>query len=472
MAVHSPTSGEQIAQIAPDTTQSLEAKIRFATEVQKEWQATPRTRRAALLNQLAALIEQNREPLARLLVIDAGRTFTEAFGEVDGSATVLKKAAGEAPLADMGTVTRLRERTPAGVVGLITSFNFPLVVANWTLGPALMAGNAVLWKPSEKTPLIALGYLGLIRQVLPAGLVDVVIGTKEIGEALVQHEQVDMVSATGSVGMGNGIKKTLARKKNNEVAPILELGGNNAVIISDKNSPEMLARAAGALLHSTLVSSGQRCTNTRRLIVQRSVYDAFVEDLKKHFGAFSDIFNPLEFDGKQDSGYGALVDEGAFNRFTHAIDTAKKEGATVTGGTRVHEKDYPHAYYVGPAIAEMKSQSGICLEETFAPLVFVIPYDTIDEAIELANAPENAGLVNGIYTQSAKEAALFSERNRSGHSVINMPKGTSTPAHGMGFGGAKASGTGEILGLDAEAPFTRSSTRRIARDSSVKLELP
>lgn len=472
LTVYSPPSGEAIATLSSDTKQGLDAKVQFAAAVQKEWQATPRTRRAALINQLCTLIEQHKETLARLLVIDAGRTFTEANAEVDGSITVLKKSATEAPLADMGTITRTKERTPVGVVGLITSFNFPLVVANWTLGPALMAGNAVIWKPSEKTPLIALGYLGLIRQVLPAGLVDVVIGSKEIGEALVQHELIDMVSATGSVGMGKGIEKTLAQKKNNSAAPILELGGNNAVIISDKNKPEMLARAAGALVNSTLVSSGQRCTNTRRLIVQHSVYAAFLEELKKHFLEFSAIINPLEFEGAQDNGYGPLVDEDAYQRFTHALDTAKKEGATIHGGKRTHLQDYPNAFYVTPAIAEMKSQSGICLEETFAPLVYVIPYDTIEEAIELANAPGNAGLVNGIYTQSAKEAELFTQLNRSGHSVINTPKGTSTPAHGMGFGGAKSSGTGEILGLDPEVPFTRSTAKRIARDTSVTLELP
>ena len=464
LVVTAPSDGAHLAEWPCDTMASVAGKVQRVKAAQSLWAAQPRSQRIVRLEALSAHIRQYREQLAECIHLEGGKTPKEAGGEVDSSADVLMKTIKNTTLAELPPMLRCKERPPVGVVGLITSFNFPLVVANWTVAPALLAANGVVWKPSEKTPLTAIIYKAIFDKAFGEykDLLQVLIGGREVGAHLVSSEEVDMVSATGSVAMGEGIKALLAKKKNNAIQPILELGGNNGIIISHKLSKEHLEWALSALLNSFLGTTGQRCTNTRRLIVHTSIYDQVVTFLSQKISQF----NWDEF------GYNALIDADAFKRFEKAKQQAMSEGGSIVMGKRLKAEEFPDAYYIEPALALMPKHSAVMDEETFAPLLFITPYKgDITEAITLVNQPANAGLVNGIYTQSQPEADMFAAHNQAGHSVINSPKGTGTPAFDMGFGGNKASGEGEILNAaDPLAAFTRHThTSRIAQNKDIAM---
>ena len=468
LAVTSPQNGEIISSIEQDDNASLKQKISRAAAAQQQWAKQPRAKREALLVALNAALVANRAALLKWVVNDAGKTEKEAAAEVDGAADILLKTIKDASLPELNGMARVKERDAVGVVGLITSFNFPLAVANWTIAPALLAGNAVVWKPSEKTPLVALDYKKIFDSVAGefADLLQLAIGGREIGEALVASEQVALVSATGSVAMGQGIKQKLAKKTNQGAPPILELGGNNGVIISDKATPEHLEFAVGSIMHSFLATSGQRCTNTRRLIVQKTVLEKIVSLLEQKISAFLASYKP---GAQNDVGYSALIDEDAFNRFESAKAEAQQQGAKIYFGNRMQSAG---GFYVEPCLAVLPSQTAIMHKETFAPLLFLASYEKFDDALAMLNAPENAGLVGGIYTQNAQEAEQFSYACDAGHVLINSPKGTGTPAFGMGFGGNKHSGDGEILNAaDPLAAFTKTGHfRRIASNAAIAMD--
>lgn len=477
LPVTAPQTGNLIAQLVVDTLTTLDGKVQGAKKAQTKLAVLSRQQRIALLHTIAAAIKEQRETLAAIISLEAGKLPKEALVEVDSSADTLIKTYADASLPDLLGMRRCKERPPVGVVGLITSFNFPLVVAHWTLAPALLAGNAVLWKPSEKTPLTALAFKALFDQALGeyADIVHILIGGREIGEALVAHEDIDMLCATGSVMMGKGIKRTLANKRNNSIKPILELGGNNGAIFTARTTPEHLAWSVGALLNSFLGTTGQRCTNTRRLMVHRSILEQTIALFEGRIAAFlanNSIARP-ESPATNEFGYSALIDHDAYQRFEHAKKAILAEGGTLRFGNRLYGPEWPNAYYIEPTLAIMPSPSPIMMEEVFAPLLFITPYDgELSQAIAMINAPDNAGLVNGIYTLSQHEANQFARENQAGHTVINSAKGTGTPAFGMGFGGNKASGEGEILNsADPLRPFTRDTHfYRIAQNTEIAMQ--
>lgn len=471
LVVRAAATGKTVMTLAEDTAATLAEKITHAQRAQAAWSRLKRTEREHAIEAVAGAIKTRREALAACIHADSGKTIKECFVEVDGSADVLVKTIKDASLPELGGMLRVKERPPVGLVGLITSFNFPMVVAFWSLAPAWLAGNAVLWKPSEKTPLVALAVKALFDQTLPrhAGLLEVLIGGRDIGQALVAHESVGLIAATGSVAMGQAIGKTLAAKQGNVAPPILELGGNNGVVISDKMSPAHLEWSVGAILGSFLGTTGQRCTNTRRVFIHRSLYSQSAALFESKIRAFMDGASD---DPDNAYGYSALIDADAFGRFESAKQAAAAEGGKIVLGARLLKPDYPEAYYVEPALALMPTQTEVMHTETFAPLLFLAPYDTFDEAISLVNAPENAGLVAGIYTQNQAEADRFAAACEAGHCLINSAKGTGTPAHGMGFGGNKHSGCGEILNAaDPLAAFTREGRfTRIAQNKDVAMD--
>lgn len=477
LKVTSPCDGTVIAELAVDDAKTVAYKAEQAVAVQGLWQEKSRSEREKLLIAYSDAITANRQKLIELVVYDAGKTQKEAAVEVDGAADILRKTVEQASLPDLLGMKRVKERPAVGVVGLITSFNFPLAVAHWTIAPALLAGNSVIWKPSEKTPMVALAVKEIFDEVAKenANLLQLVIGEREIGARLVASENVDMISATGSVAMGQAIKKTLSLKKNNQVPPILELGGNNGVIISEKISAEHLQWSVSAIMNSFLATSGQRCTNTRRLIVERTIYDEVTLLFKQKiedFIASGVIVNPLS-GISNDYGYACLIDGDSFERFEIAKSVAQAENGEVKFGGRLLIHESPNVYFVEPALALMPTQSEIMHTETFAPLLFITPYDNFAEAMELLNAPENAGLVGGIYTQNQFEADIFARKCEAAHCLINSPKGTGTPAFGMGFGGNKHSGEGEILNnADPLQAFTRRGEfSRIAVNIAVIMDL-
>lgn len=478
LVVTSPGSGDVIAQLAADTEKSLEDTVKSAVVTQQAWSSLARNGRVGALEAYAVALRAKKDVLAELIMLEAGKTAKEAVAEAEGASEIILKTIKDTTLPEFNGMSRCKERLPAGVVGLITSFNFPIAVAHWTTAPALLAGNAVVWKPSEKTPLVALACKAIFAKALPeySQLLQIVIGAREVGQALVAHEQVDVISATGSVTMGQGIRKTLAKKKNNAVPPILELGGNNGVIISEKVTPEHLRFALSSLLNSFFGSTGQRCTNTRRLFVHRSQYDETVAQLTKYIETFlASVVKDGVIDPDNAYGYGPLIDEDAYLRFEDAKKETIAEGGRIVLGSRLFAERNPRIYFVEPALALLPSacaleETSILHRETFAPLLFMVPYDgTIMEALRMLNAPGNAGLVGGIYTLSQKEADVFARLNEAGHSLINSPKGTGTPAFGMGFGGNKESGAGEILNsADPLQAFTRPGRfSRIAQNKDI-----
>ena len=474
LAVTSPDSGAVIATLAVDTATTLNEKITRAKKAQEKFATLKRAERERVVEAYAAAMKVHREVLGNIIHQEAGKTPKEAQGEADGSADIMLKTIKDATLPDLGNMSRVKERKPVGVVGLITSFNFPMAVAHWTMGAAFLAGNAVVWKPSEKTPLSALACKAVFDAAVPeyADLFQVLIGMRDVGEALVAHENVDMISATGSVAMGQGIKATLAKKKNNSVPPILELGGNNGVIISDKMTDDHLEFAVKAIMGSFLGTTGQRCTNTRRAIVHTSQLEKTVALFTAQIEAFLNAAsNEHAFESGNDMGYAALIDKDAFERFEVAKKQVVAEGGRIVLGERLWTKEKPDAYHVQPALAVLPTQTEIMHKETFAPLLCIAPYKNFDEAIAMQNAPENAGLVAGIYTLNQKEADLFAQACTAGHALINAPKGTGTPAHGMGFGGNKHSGCGEILNsADPLQAFTRAGTfTRIAQNKDIMM---
>lgn len=476
LAVHCPADGSLLARLATDGEAALHAKLEAAAQAQARFCALKRPAREGLLEGLSAAVKSAREELGALITLEAGKTAAEGLAEADGASDILAKTVRDAALPELSGMLRVKERPPAGLVGLITSFNFPLAVAGWTLAPALLAGNAVLWKPSEKTPLTALAFKQVFDTAMGeyAGLLQILVGGRELGAALVACEAVSMISATGSVAMGQGIQALLAQKRPAPCPPILELGGNNGVILTQKMQDGHRDWALLCLLHSFFGSGGQRCTNTRRLIVHASQMEAVVAGLQRHitqFVASGVIVNPLS-GASNPYGYGPLIDAEAFAHFEASRRQAGEQGGRVWGGARLLEKEWPEAYYVEPALAVMPAQTPVVHAETFAPLLYILPYEgELDAALTLLNAPENAGLVSAVYTQSQREADAFAAGSEAGHVLINPPRGTGTPAFGMGFGGNKASGTGEILNsADPLRPFTLpTSYRRIAQNRDIAM---
>lgn len=474
LPVHSPADGIKLAALPCDDAATLDQKITAGREAQARWAAEPRAVREEFLLALMAALKEYAPLLGEIITLEAGKTRAEGLAEAQGCADTLGKTVEGAALPPLLGMRRTKERPPAGLVGLITSFNFPLSVASWTLAPALLAGNAVLWKPSEKTPLVALAvkavFDGVAKQY--ADLLHVLIGGREVGSAMVAHAGVDLVSATGSVGMGRGIKQALAGRLH--LPPVLELGGNNGVILSARMTRAHLDWSLDALMNSFLGTTGQRCTNSRRLIVARELLPQVEAGLKERietFAASGAIASPLG-EASNPYGYGPLIDRDAYERFSAGLERAKAEGGRVTGGKRVLEKAGTEAFYVEPAVAVLPAQSELMHQEIFAPLLFVVPYDgDIDAAITLLNAPDNAGLVSAIYTQNTEEAERFAHGSQAGHALVNSPKGTGTPAYGMGFGGNKDSGEGEILNAaDLLRPFTRpGGFRRVAWNEAVEM---
>ncbi len=439
----------------------LSDMIKNARLLQPEFAACGYLARQELIIAYADALKQKRTLLAKIVADDAKKTAKDAASEVDSAIDILGKTISDAALPDLGTMKRQRIKEPVGIVALITSFNFPIAVAHWNIAPALLAGNVVLWKPSEKTPHAAMACKEIFDIVAGNNhhALQIVRGGREIGAQLVADEAVDMISATGSVAMGEAIARALAGKRNNQIPPILELGGNNALVISEHISNSHLNFALEALLRSFLATTGQRCTNTRRLIIHKSWFEQAVTGLQNMLAEH--ISSGLLGNPDNEYGYRELIDDEAYKRFENAVKTARNEGGKIVFGE-----------YNQPALAIMPKQSAAMHEETFAPLLYIVAYDgDLENAMTLVNAPDNAGLVNGIYTLSKAEAEQFIRLNQAGHSVINSPKGTGTPAFGLGFGGNKSSGSGEILwNADPLAAFTkRNPLKRAAINSEIKM---
>jgi aldehyde dehydrogenase (NAD+) len=346
---------------------------------------------------------------------------------------------------------------PLGVVGVITAFNFPVAVWAWNAALALVCGNTIVWKPSEKTPLTALATEALFRQAcarhpqartLP-GLLSVVIGRADIGRCLAEDRRVRLVSATGSCRMGQDLAPRVAARLGRS---LLELGGNNAVIVAPTAD---LSLALRGVVFGAWGTAGQRCTTTRRLIVHRSVHDAFVRSIEQARKNLR-IGDPLD----PGTLVGPLIDEAAFNAMQHSLAQAKTEGGIVYGGSRVLAERYPDAWYAEPALALMPSQTAVVCEETFAPILYVMAYDDFASAIAMNNSVEQ-GLSSALFTRDLQEAEHFLSVIGSDCGIANINLGTSGAEIGGAFGGEKKTGGGRESGSDAWKNYMRRTTNTI-----------
>lgn len=470
MASFSPVSGEQIGALKTVSAAEAATAIDAAHEAFRAWRLVPAPRRGELVRLLGEELRAAKADLGRLVSIEAGKITSEGLGEVQEMIDICDFAVGlSRQLYGLTIATerpghRMMETWhPLGVVGIISAFNFPVAVWSWNAALALVAGDSIVWKPSEKTPLTALACQAILERALarfgdaPANLSTVLIGDRTIGEALVDNAKVALVSATGSTRMGREVGPRLARRF---ARSILELGGNNAGIVCPSADLDMALRA---IAFGAMGTAGQRCTTLRRLFVHESVYDQLVPRLKKAYTSVS-VGNPLETSAL----VGPLVDKQAFDAMEKALAAAKAEGGIVTGGERVPEAGKDTAYYVKPAIVEMPKQAGPVLEETFVPILYVMKYSDFDAVLDDHNAVA-AGLSSSIFTLNVQEAERFLAADGSDCGIANVNIGTSGAEIGGAFGGEKETGGGRESGSDAWKAYMRRATNTVNYSKALPL---
>ncbi len=460
LAVASPITGETIAHVA--VTKNPAQTIAAAHKAFLEWRTVPAPRRGELVRLLGEELRAEREHLGRLVTIEAGKILSEGTGEVQEMIDICTFAAGLSrqlaglTIASERAAHRMMETWhPLGVVGVISAFNFPVAVWSWNAALALVCGNSVVWKPSEKTPLTALATQAVFERAakklgnVPANLCSLLIGDAKAGEQLVESPLVPLVSATGSTAMGRAVGPRLAARFGRS---ILELGGNNAAIVAPTADLDLTLRGVA---FAAMGTAGQRCTTLRRLIVHESIYDTLLPKLKTVYANVS-IGDPR----KSGTLVGPLIDERAFRAMQQALEAAKSAGATITGGERVPQKGAANAFYVRPALAEITKQNEFVRRETFAPILYILKYRTLEEAIALHNdVPQ--GLSSSIFTMDVREAETFLSVTGSDCGIANVNIGTSGAEIGGAFGGEKETGGGRESGSDAWKAYMRRATNTI-----------
>lgn len=470
LAVYSPIDGSQIAHLAMHDATEVEQHIQHAHRAFQQWRVVPAPRRGELIRLLGEELRREKEALGRLVSIEAGKILAEGQGEVQEMIDICDFAVGLSrqlyglTIASERPGHRMMETWhPLGVVGVITAFNFPVAVWSWNTALAIVCGNPVIWKPSEKTPLTALACQALFERALkkfgeaPPHLSQVLIGESEVGERLVDHPQVALVSATGSTRMGREVGPRVAARFGRS---LLELGGNNAIIVTPTADLELAARG---ILFGAVGTAGQRCTTTRRLIVHDSVAEALLERLRKAYES-AHIGSPLE----HTTLVGPLIDQASFDAMQQALDQAREQGGTVFGGQRCLVEQYPKAWYVAPALVEMPAQTEVVRHETFAPILYVMRYQSFDEAIAMQNdVPQ--GLSSAVFTNHLREAELFLSAAGSDCGIANVNIGTSGAEIGGAFGGEKETGGGRESGSDAWKVYMRRATNTINYSTELPL---
>jgi len=459
--VHTPIDGSRIATVKLLGKAETTARIDQAHAAFEAWRSVPAPRRGELVRLFGEVLREHKADLGELVSVEAGKITQEGLGEVQEMIDICDFAVGLSrqlyglTIASERPGHHMRESWhPLGVVGVISAFNFPVAVWAWNTALALVAGNAVVWKPSEKTPLTALACQALFDKALkafgdaPEGLAQLVIGGREAGEALVDDVRVPLVSATGSTRMGREVGPRVAARFGRS---ILELGGNNAMILAPSADLDLAVRG---ILFSAVGTAGQRCTTLRRLIVHRSIKDEVVARVKAAYGKVR-IGDPRE-----NNLVGPLIDKQSFDAMQGALAKARDEGGQVFGGERQLATEYPNAYYVSPAIAEMPGQSDVVRHETFAPILYVLAYDDFEEALRLNNEVPQ-GLSSCIFTTDIREAERFQSASGSDCGIANVNIGTSGAEIGGAFGGEKETGGGRESGSDAWKGYMRRQTNTV-----------
>ena len=459
--ITSPVTGEEIARVAEISAADTKDAIEKAHDAFKAWREVPAPRRGELVRLMGEELRAAKEDLGRIITIEVGKVTSEGLGEIQEMIDICDFATGlSRQLYGLTIATerpghRMMEQWhPMGVVGVISAFNFPAAVWSWNAAIAFVCGNSVVWKPSEKTPLISLACKAVFDRAAarfgdaPEHLLTLLIGDKGVGEVLVDHPRVPVLSATGSTRMGREVAPRVAKRFGRS---ILELGGNNAGIVCPSADQDM---ALAAIAFGAMGTAGQRCTSQRRAFVHSSIYDEFVPRLKAAYQSVK-IGSPLTTDAL----VGPLIDKRAADGMAKALEDAKAAGGTVTGGEEI-DAGHDGTFYRRPAIVEMPEHAGIVCEETFAPILYVMRYDDLDDAIDMQNGV-GAGLSSTIFTLDMREAEQFLSAAGSDCGIANVNIGTSGAEIGGAFGGEKETGGGRESGSDAWKAYMRRSTNTI-----------
>jgi len=470
LTVTSPIDGGVIGKVQQDTAKTLDKKIALAAEAFEKWKITPAPVRGELVRLLGEELRAHKDALGRLVTLENGKLLQEGLGEVQEMIDICDFAVGLSrqlyglTIASERPGHNMREYWhPLGIVGVISAFNFPVAVWAWNAALALVCGDPVIWKPSDKTPITAIATQHLLENAIkkfgkaPEGLSQLAICGREVASAMVEDPRVPLISATGSTAMGRVVGPVVAKRFG---STILELGGNNAIIVAPTADQNL---ALAGILFGAVGTCGQRCTTTRRLLVHEDIYDQLLPRLKQAYATIA-IGNPLE-DGVL---VGPLIDEGAFNDMEAALKAAKQQGGVITGGGRTLQNEYPGGYYVKPAIAEMKEQTAIVHDETFAPILYVMKYKTFDQAVAMQNAVPQ-GLSSSIFTNDVREAEFFTSAAGSDCGIANVNIGTSGAEIGGAFGGEKETGGGRESGSDSWKAYMRRSTSTVNYSSDLPL---
>ena len=459
---YSPADGKLIGSVNAATKEDYETLVKKAEIAYKSWRNITAPKRGEIVRQMGEEFRKHKSALGKLVSYEMGKSYQEGLGEVQEIIDICDFAVGLS--RQLYGLTMHSERPqhrmyeqyhPIGIVGIISAFNFPVAVWSWNAMLAWVCGDVCIWKPSEKTALCAVACQNIIASVLknnnvPEGVSCLIIGDYKIGELLSNDTRIPLISATGSTRMGKLVGASVGARLGRS---LLELGGNNAIIVTENADLSMVLVGA---VFGAVGTAGQRCTTTRRLIVHTSIYDKTIEVLKKAYAQLK-IGNPLD----EKNHVGPLIDIGAVKNYSHAIEQVKVEGGKmlVEGGILSGE-GYESGCYVKPCIAEANNNYKIVQHETFAPILYVLKYNTIEEAIAIQNGVPQ-GLSSSIFTNNMREAEKFLSQEGSDCGIANVNIGTSGAEIGGAFGGEKETGGGRESGSDAWKAYMRRQTNTI-----------
>ncbi len=467
---YSPVDGKLIGSVSVTTEEEYEKIIQTAILAFKHWRNIPAPKRGEIVRQYGEKLRKYKQPLGELVSYEMGKSLQEGLGEVQEMIDICDFAVGLS--RQLHGLTMHSERPghrmyeqyhPIGIVGIISAFNFPVAVWNWNTALAWICGDVCVWKASEKTPLCAVACQNIWTEVakennLPEGISCIINGDFKIGELLTKDDRIPLVSATGSTRMGRIVGSVVAERFGKS---LLELGGNNAIIITPDADLDITIIG---VLFGAVGTCGQRCTSTRRLIVHKSLYNNVKTKLSKAYAQLK-IGNPLD----EKNHVGPLIDKDAVNMYLEAIEKAKKEGGTVlVDGEVLEGSKYTSGCYVKPVIIEAENHYDIVQHETFAPILYLIKYSSLDEAIEMQNGVKQ-GLSSAIMTNNLREAEKFLSASGSDCGIANVNIGTSGAEIGGAFGGEKETGGGRESGSDAWKIYMRRQTNTINYTSDLPL---
>jgi L-aminoadipate-semialdehyde dehydrogenase len=466
LPARSAVSGKVVARIQQTTAEQGRQAIADAHQAYLQWRLIPSPKRGELVRLFGEELRANKPALSRLVSLEVGKIVSEGFGEVQEMIDICDFAVGlSRQLYGLTIATERSEHRmmetwhPLGVTGIISAFNFPVAVWSWNAALALVCGNSIVWKPSEKAPLTALATDALLARATrrfvaeggtaPVGLAGLLIGGRDLGEVLVDHPKVAVVSATGSTAMGRAVGPRIAARFGRA---ILELGGNNAAIVCPSADLDLTLRGVA---FAAMGTAGQRCTTLRRLFVHESIYPNLVPRLKQAYGSVQ-VGSPLD----SATLVGPLIDGRAYDMMQRVLAEAKTAGGLVFGGERVAIEGFKDAHYVRPALVEMPEHNGPVVSETFAPILYILKYADFDTALALHNAVPQ-GLASSIFTNDLREAEAFISARGSDCGIANVNIGPSGAEIGGAFGGEKETGGGRESGSDAWKAYMRRATNTI-----------